>query len=101
MSRRTPPERVEIYRHGQSIKNPSIESWPFAEAQLVANQARGIFRDKRRKFVLFDTLTPEPSESPNSQSSLGPRDAEALAGAIPMSARRRERLVGWAPKRGL
>jgi hypothetical protein len=43
-------------------------------------------------------LRPVPAqrESERSAPALGLKDAEALAGATPMSSRRRERLIGWA-----
>jgi hypothetical protein len=88
-----PPESVEIYQQGQSIKWPSKVRWPFAKAQKAHKAGEGIFRDKRRAFVLFTAPEAEPSNSENSPSSLGTFDAEALAGLRPLSKERRERIA--------
>ena len=53
MSRRVPPETVEIYESGESIKSQPKEVWPFVEAQRAHDEKRGVFRDKRRKLILF------------------------------------------------
>jgi hypothetical protein len=90
MSRRVPPERVEIYRSGQSIKLPSKETWSYREAEEAFAKGEGVFRDKKRKLLLFAV-----SASRISRSSLGVSDSEALAGVRDMDSRQRERLEGW------
>jgi hypothetical protein len=91
---RVRPEFVEVYAPGESIKFPSKVRMAYAEAVRAVQAKRGIFRDHRRKIVLAHEPH-EPSESRSSVVALTSADAEAIAGARHLSARRRERIQGW------
>jgi hypothetical protein len=52
MSRRTPPQVVEVYYPGESTKVPSKVHMSYEEADRVHAARKGIFRDRRRKIVL-------------------------------------------------
>ena len=50
---RSVPTLVAVYRDGQSIKTQSTENMSFAAAMEAVERGEGIFRDKRRKLVIF------------------------------------------------
>jgi hypothetical protein len=52
MSRRTPPQVVEVYYPGESTKIPSKVHMSYPEAEKAHTSGQGIFRDHRRKIVL-------------------------------------------------
>jgi hypothetical protein len=70
MSRRTPPQVVEVYYPGESTKFPSKVRIPYEEAEEIHTARKGIFRDHGRKIVLA-TL---PSDAASGGRSSSPGD---------------------------
>jgi hypothetical protein len=68
MSRRTPPQVVEVYYPGESTKFPSKVHMPYEEADKIHTARKGIFRDQRRKIV----LATRPSDAPSGGRSVSP-----------------------------
>jgi hypothetical protein len=66
MSRRTPPQVVEVYYPGESTKLPSKLHMLYEEADKIHAARKGIFRDQRRKIV----LATRPSDAPSGGRSV-------------------------------
>ena len=95
MDKRRVPETVEVYEAGQSLKCLAKSRKLYQEAAKIVAEGRGIFRDHRRKLVLFPLTRIEPSNSQRSQCALTAADAVALAGVTRLSAKQHERIAGW------